>query len=770
MPDNPIESADAERTDADTFRRVALDYHAAAPAGKLEIRATKPLATQRDLALAYSPGVAEACLAIKADPSTAARYTARGNLVAVVSNGSAALGLGDIGGLAAKPIMEGKAVLFKKFANIDCFDIELDEKDPEKLAQLVRALEPTFGAINLEDIKAPDCFIVEARCRETMKIPVFHDDQHGTAIVVGAAATNALQIAGKRFEDVKIVSTGGGAAGIACLNMLMKLGAKRENIWLCDLAGLVYRGRETDMTPQKAAFAQGDQPKPLGAVIAGADLFLGLSGPNVLAPVMLRQMARDPIVLALANPTPEIAPEVARETRPDAILATGRSDYPNQVNNVLCFPFIFRGALDVGATEINDAMQIASVRAIAELARAPVAAEAARAYSGETLVFSRDYLIPKPFDPRLLSGVAGAVAEAAMVSGVATRPLDDMAAYRAELDRFVYRSGFLMKPIFERARSRGRRIVFAEGEIDRVLQAANAMVQEGMAPPILIGRPRVIESRAKRLGLPITAGGDFEICNPEDDPRYGDYWRTFHNLRARDGVTTDVARAIIRTNTTAIAAIMVHRGEADAMICGAFGQYDWHLEYVEAVLGGSERRAIGALTTMILDRGPVFLADTHVHDAPSAEQIVEIAIASAAELRRFGVEPKAALISHSNFGARRSADGLKMREAARLLDVARAEGRVDFAFEGEMQVDTALDMTVRERVMPGSRLSEPANLLIMPTLEAASATKGALRTLADGLQVGPILLGYGGAANIVTPAVTARGILNVAALAASGPE
>ena len=771
MPDNPIETASQAKSDSENFRLNALDYHENPRPGKLEVRATKPLTTQRDLALAYSPGVAEACLEIKADPSAAARYTARANLVAVVSNGSAALGLGNIGGLAAKPIMEGKAVLFKKFANIDCFDIEVDESDPERLADLVRALEPTFGAINLEDIKAPDCFIVEDRCRKSMNIPVFHDDQHGTAIVVGAAALNALTLANKRFEDVKVVSTGGGAAGIACLNMLMKLGVKRQNIWLCDLAGLVYDGRQEEMTPQKAAFAQPSPLRMLDQVIDGADLFLGLSGGGVLRPEMVARMAPDPVVLALANPTPEIWPADAQKARPDAIIATGRSDYPNQVNNVLCFPFIFRGALDVGATEINDTMQLACVRALADLARAPVAAEAARAYSGETLVFSRDYLIPKPFDPRLLAEVAGAVAEAAMASGAATRPLRDPAAYRAELNRFVYRSGFLMKPIFARARATGRKVVFAEGEDERVLQSANAMIEEGLVAPVLVGRPRVIESRAKRLGLPIASGGAIEICNPEDDPRYNDYWRTYHQLQARDGVSPDLARAILRTNTTAIAAVMMRRGEADAMICGAFGDYDWHLKYVSQLLGeegGAGRHPIGAMTVMILDRGPIFIADTHVHDDPTAEQVLNITLAAAAGLGQFGIEPRVALISHSTFGSRPSQSGQKMRQAVRLLDAAKAEGRVAFEYEGEMPMDVALDAELRGRLFPDSRLTGPANLVVMPGLEAANATKNALKALSNGLQVGPILLGFDCSAHIVTPSVTARGLLNVAALATAG--
>ncbi|MEM6669384.1 MAG: NADP-dependent malic enzyme [Pseudomonadota bacterium] len=762
MPDNPIESGAQEKSDAELFRQRALDYHEHPRPGKLEIRATKALSNQRDLALAYSPGVAEACLEIKDNPALAARYTAKANLVAVISNGSAALGLGNIGGLASKPIMEGKAVLFKKFANIDCFDIEVDESDPARLAEIVRALEPTFGAVNLEDIKAPDCFEVEQLCQKTMKIPVFHDDQHGTAIVVAAAAKNALHVAGKSFEDIKVVSTGGGAAGIACLNMLLKLGVKRENVWLCDIAGLVYQGRQDEMTPQKAEYAQATDLRTLDQVIDGADLFLGLSGAGVLKVDMLKRMAENPVVLALANPNPEISPEEAAAARPDAIIATGRSDYPNQVNNVLCFPFIFRGALDVGATQINDAMQIACVEALAELAREPVSAEAARAYSGERLVFGRDYLIPKPFDPRLLSQVSCAVANAAMKSGVAARPLDDVAAYRDRLNRFVYRSGFLMKPIFEQARQSTRRIVFAEGEDSRVLQAANAILEEGADAPVLIGRPRVIERRCQQLGLKIRPETDFEVCNPEDDPRYPDYWKTYHELLARDGVSPDLARAIIRTNSTAIAAVMVHRKEADAMICGAFGQYGWHLRYIEAVLGEAGlRRAVGALSILILDEGPIFIADSHVHHDPSADQIVEISKAAAANIRGFGIEPKAALISHSNFGELQTPAALKMRLAAKLLETSGA----DFEFDGEMHVDAAVAPDVRARLFPESRLHGPANLLIMPSADAASATKNALKTLAGGLQVGPILMGFEDCAYIVTPSVTARGLLNVAALA-----
>ncbi len=753
------------RKHEDAFRRSALAYHEVPKPGKLEIRATKPLANQRDLALAYSPGVAEACLEIAEDPATAARYTIRANLVAVVTNGSAALGLGHIGPLASKPIMEGKAVLFKKFANIDVFDIELDESDPEKLAEIVAALEPTFGAINLEDIKAPDCFIVESRCRERMNIPVFHDDQHGTAIVVGAAATNALRVVGKRFEDLKVVSTGGGAAGIACLDFLLHLGVKRENVTLADLDGVVYEGREASMNPQKAAYAQDTSARTLDEVIESADMFLGLSGPGVLTPEMVGKMAEQPIVFALANPVPEIMPEQVKEVRPDAVIATGRSDYPNQVNNVLCFPFIFRGTLDAGATEINLDMQLACTRALADLAHAPASAEAAAAYRDERLVFGRDYLIPKPFDPRLLASVASAVAQAAADSGVATRPIADMEAYRERLNRVVYRSGFVMKPIFERARQIKRRIVFAEGEDERVLQAANAVIEEGVDVPIMIGRPRVIAGRCEKLGLPIRPERDFEICNPEDDPRYSDYWRHYHARMKRDGVSPDLARTVIRTNTTAIAAVMVDRGEADSLICGSFGGYHWHLKYVENVLGeGRRRHAIGALAVIILTSGPVFLADTQVHSDPTPEQLVEITTRAAAHVRRFGIEPKVALISESNFGSLDTAPARKMRRAVELLDAAG----VDFEYEGEMHADAAVDPSIRERLFPDTRLTGSANLLIMPTLAAASAAKNILKGLADGLQIGPILMGLGGRAHIVTPSITARGLLNVAALAGAG--
>jgi malate dehydrogenase (oxaloacetate-decarboxylating)(NADP+) len=745
----------------DSLREQALAYHEHPRPGKLEIRATKPLANGRDLARAYSPGVAEACLAIKADPADAARYTTRGNLVAVVSNGTAVLGLGNIGALASKPVMEGKAVLFKKFANIDCFDIELNEPDPEKLAAIVCALEPTFGAINLEDIKAPDCFTVERLCRERMGIPVFHDDQHGTAIVVGAAATNALHVAGKAWDQIKVVSTGGGAAGIACLEMLVTLGVQRQNIWLCDLHGLVHQGREADMTPQKAAFAQPGGPRMLAEVIGGADLFLGLSGPGVLTPDMVRAMAPRPIVFALANPTPEIDPAAARAAVPDAIIATGRSDFPNQVNNVLCFPFIFRGALDVGATQINDAMKLACIDGIAALARATTSAEAAAAYQGEAMTFGADYLIPKPFDPRLMGVVAPAVARAAMETGVATRPIADLDAYKRQLDGSVFRSALLMRPVFEASKLADRRIVFAEGEDERVLRAAAAMLEETTDKPILIGRPEVVEHRCERAGLPIRPGRDFDLVNPENDPRYRDYWTTYADLMARRGVTPDIARAVMRTNTTAIGAIMVHRGEADSLICGTFGQFLWHLSYVTQILGRDGLRPVGALSLMILDDGPLFIADTQVHPDPTPEEVAIAAIGAARHVRRFGLVPKVALCSHSQFGNLDIPSGIKMRAAMEILD---ARG-VDFAYEGEMHIDSALDPEIRARIFPAARFEGPANVLIFANSDAASGVRNILKMKARGLEVGPILMGMGNRAHVVTPSITARGLLNMSAIA-----
>ncbi|WP_375689412.1 NADP-dependent malic enzyme [Pseudooceanicola sp. LIPI14-2-Ac024] len=739
----------------------ALAYHENPKPGKLEIRATKPLANGRDLSLAYSPGVADACLEIGKDPANASRYTARGNLVAVVSNGTAVLGLGNIGALASKPVMEGKAVLFKKFAGIDCFDIEVNESDPEKLADIVCALEPTFGAINLEDIKAPDCFVVEKLCRERMNIPVFHDDQHGTAIVVGAAATNALRVAGKAFEDIKIVSTGGGAAGIACLNMLLKLGVKRENVWLCDIHGLVYEGRAEDMNPQKAVYAQPSDKRTLDEVIEGADLFLGLSGPNVLKPEMVAKMAARPIIFALANPTPEIMPDAARAVAPDAIIATGRSDFPNQVNNVLCFPFIFRGALDVGATEINDEMQIACIEGIAALARATTSAEAAAAYQGEQLTFGADYLIPKPFDPRLSGVVSTAVAKAAMASGVATRPLADLDAYREKLRSSVFKSALLMRPVFDAARTASRRIVFAEGEDERVLRAAQAILEETTETPILIGRPEVIETRCERAGLTIRPDADFHIVNPENDPRYRDYWGTYHEIMARRGVTPDTARAIMRTNTTAIGAVMVHRGEADSLICGTFGEYRWHLGYVEQILGGGTYRTVGGLSMMILEDGPLFLGDTHVHSDPTAEEIANVVIGAARHVKRFGIVPNIALCGRSQFGNQDTLTARRLREAMAILDSAQR----DFCYEGEMNVDTALDPVLRETVLPGNRMKGAANVLIFAHADAASGVRNILKMKGGGLEVGPILMGMGNRAHIVTNSITPRGLLNMAAIA-----
>ena len=751
-----------DKTTEDALREAALRYHEEPIPGKLAIRVTKPMATQRDLSLAYSPGVAEACLRIRDDANDAYRYTGKGNRVAVISNGTAVLGLGNIGAQASKPVMEGKVALFKKFANIDGFDIEVSENDPKKLAEIVIALEPTFGAVNLEDIKAPECFEVERICKERMGIPVFHDDQHGTAIVVAAAAINALHIAGKAFENIRIVSTGGGAAGIACLNLLCDLGVDRSNIWLYDVDGLVHADRE-DLDETKRSFARPTRDKTLDEALDGADLFLGLSAPGLLTGEMVSKMARNPIIFGLANPKPEIWPSEAQDARSDAIVATGRSDYPNQVNNVLCFPFIFRGALDVGATQINEEMKIACAHAIAELARQTSSAEAAAVYKGERMVFGRDYLIPKPFDPRLLGQIAAAVAKAAMETGVARHPVADLEAYRAKLDASVFRSTMLMKPVFEAARTGQRRIVFAEGEDERVLRAAQAMVQEGVDSPILIGRPEVIAHRIEREGLTIRPGSEFEICDPTNDPRYRDYWQTYHHLMERRGVTPELARTIIRTNTTAIAAVMVHRGEADSLICGTFGQYFWHLNYVQQVLadGPDRLRPVGALSPVILEQGVIFIADSQVHHDPTPEEVAETAIGAARHIKRFGIVPKVALLSHSIFGSLDTESGKKMRRALEILD----ERRVDFEYEGEMHADHALDAELRHRIFPNSRLTGQANCLIFANVDAASGSRNILKQLVGGLEVGPILMGMGNKAHIVSPSVTARGLLNIAALA-----
>ncbi len=741
-------------------RKAALDYHEFPRPGKLEIRATKPLANQQDLARAYSPGVAEACLEINKKADEAFRYTSKANLVAVVTNGTAVLGLGDIGPLASKPVMEGKAVLFKKFADIDCFDIEINSKDPVELAKIISSLEPTFGAINLEDIKAPDCFIVEEICRANMNIPVFHDDQHGTAIVVGAAVVNSLLIQRKNIEDIKIVSTGGGAAGIACLNMLINLGAKRKNIWLCDLDGLVTISRR-EINEQKAAFAQDSNLSLLQEVILGADLFLGLSGPNVLSKEMVSSMTSEPIILALANPTPEIMPSDVRQVAPKAIIATGRSDYPNQVNNVLCFPFIFRGALDVGATEINDQMKIACVDAIAMLAREHSTAEAAAAYQGEDMKFGSEYVIPKPFDPRLLATVACAVAKAAMDTGVASRPLSSFDEYKEKLESSVYKTSLIMRPVFEAARSAPRRIVFSEGEDERVLRAAFGIMEETNDLPILIGRPDVVSRRIDQYGLPIKAGEDFQLVNPESDPRFRDYWKSYHKIMERKGVTPALARAILRTNTTAIGAVMVERDEADSLICGTFGQYLWHLNYITQVLSGKGLKPVGALSLMILESGPLFIADTQINSTPTSQNIAETVIASARHTRRFGVEPKIALCSHSQFGNLDTESARNMRGAIEILD---SEPR-DFLYEGEMHSDSALDPVLRSNIMPNSRYSGAANVLIFSNTDAASGVRNILKMCANGMEVGPILMGMGNKAHIVTSSITARGLLNIAALA-----
>ena len=740
----------------------ALEYHRQAPAGKLQIMPTKPLATQRDLALAYSPGVAAACRVIVDDPMESYQMTNRGNLVAVITNGTAVLGLGPIGAEASKPVMEGKAVLFKKFANIDCFDIEIDELDPYKLVEIIAPLEPTFGAINLEDIRAPECFIVEEKLRERMNIPVFHDDQHGTAIVCAAAILNGLRLQNKKFEDVKLVSTGGGAAGIACLDLLVTMGVKVENIWLVDHIGVVYEGREELMNERKAVYAQKTNARTLKEAMNGADVFLGLSAEGILTPEMVKSMDEKPFILALANPNPEILPELALEANPNVIMATGRSDYPNQVNNVLCFPFIFRGALDCGATTINEEMKKAAVKAIADLAMAESSERVADAYAGERLVFGPEYLIPKPFDPRLISEIAPAVAQAAMDTGVATRPIKDFDAYREQLARFVFRSGILMKPILERARQDPRRIVFAEGEDERVLRAVQALVDDRLARPHLVGRPDVIAKRIERLGLRIEPDIHFSVTNPQDDPRYDHYWRQYHELMERKGVSIDDAKTIIRTNTTVIASMMLKRGEADAMICGTYGQYEWHLKYVLDIIGKQIGvKDVSALNALILNKGTYFLCDTHVTTNPSAEEIAEMTELCAETVRRFGVEPKVALLSHSNFGSSQDATAAKMRLAMALL-MQRAP---DFEVEGEMKADTALDEVLRERIFPNARLSGAANLLVFPNLDSANTAFNLLKQLADGLSVGPVLVGAAKPAHILTPSVTSRGIYNMSAVA-----
>ena len=750
----------AKNLKENSSKKAALDYHEFPQPGKLEIRATKPLANQRDLSRAYSPGVAEACLEIKEDENTASKYTSKGNLVAVISNGTAVLGLGNIGPGASKPVMEGKAVLFKKFANIDCFDIEVDEDNPQRLAEIVASLEPTFGAINLEDIKAPDCFEVERLCKEKMKIPVFHDDQHGTAIVVGAAAVNAIELSNRKIENTKIVAVGAGASGIACLEMLVKLGAKRENIWLSDSKGLITKNR-SEINEEKKRFSQDSNLSKLDDVIKDCDMFLGLSGPGVLTSKMVLKMNKQPIIFALANPDPEINPADALKVAPDALIATGRSDYPNQVNNVLCFPFIFRGALDVGATQINDEMKLACIHAIANLARQTSTAETVEAYQGEILKFGKEYLIPKPFDPRLLPNVAVAVAEAAMKSGVASRPLKDVEAYKQKLEGSVYKSTILMKPVFEAAKTSSRKIVFAEGEDERTLRSALALLEETNDKPILIGRPEVVENRIERYGLPLVHGKDFELVNPQNDPRFREYWEAYLGIMERKGVTPALAREIMRTNTTAIGAIMVKRGEADSLICGTFGQYLWHLKYIEEILSGDGLKPVGALSMMILESDVLFVADCNIHPNPTAEEIAEIVIGAARHTKRFGVTPKIALCSHSQFGSLDTDSGRRMRGALDILD----SKKLDFSYEGEMHSDSALDEDLRKRIFRGSRFAGAANVLVFSNIDAASGVRNILKMRSNGIEVGPILMGMGNKAHIVSPSITTRGLLNISALA-----
>ncbi|MXN66071.1 NADP-dependent malic enzyme [Stappia sp. GBMRC 2046] len=741
----------------------ALFFHRYPRPGKLEIQPIKPLGNQRDLALAYSPGVAAPCLEIARDPGTAAEYTARGNLVGVISNGTAVLGLGSIGPLASKPVMEGKAVLFKKFAGIDVFDIEVNEFDVDRFCDAVGALEPTFGGINLEDIKAPECFVIERCLRERMNIPVFHDDQHGTAIIVAAAVRNGLELGGKPIEEAKIVASGAGAAALACLNLLVSLGAKRENIWVTDIEGVVYEGREALMDEWKAVFAQKTELRTLGDVIEGADVFLGLSAAGVLKPEMVAKMADRPLILALANPKPEIMPEEALAVRDDAVICTGRSDYPNQVNNVLCFPYIFRGALDVGATTINEEMKLAAVEAIAQLAREEPSDVAARAYGGVSETFGPKYLIPSPFDQRLILRIAPAVARAAMDTGVAERPIEDFEAYHDRLNRFVFRSGLIMKPIFAAARDVKETIIYSDGEDERVLRATQVLMEDGLAKPILIGRPAVIEARCERFGLRVRPDKDFEVINPEDDPRYRDYVDTLSELVGRKGVTPEAARTMVRSNNTVIGALAVHRGEADALICGLEGRFSKHLRDVRNIIGCAEGvKDFSALSLLINSTGATFFTDTYVTIDPTAEEIAEMTCLAAKEIRRFGITPKAALLSSSNFGSRDSAQASKMREALKLIWKRAPELEVD----GEMHGDAALSEAMRKRVIPNSKLEGEANLLVFPTLDAANIALNLVKVMTDSLHVGPILLGTAKPAHILTPSVTSRGVVNMSAFAA----
>ncbi len=744
------------------FRNAALDYHRKPTPGKISVVPTKALTNQQDLSLAYSPGVAAACEEIVADPLQVSQMTARGNLIGVVTNGTAVLGLGPIGPLAAKPVMEGKGVLFKKFANIDVFDIELDERDPDKLVDIIAAMEPTFGGINLEDIKAPECFYIERKLRERMKIPVFHDDQHGTAIVVGAAVLNGLKAVGKDIKEVKLVTSGAGAAALACLDLLVLLGMPIENIWVTDIKGVVYQGRVEEMDPLKARYAKVTDARKLAEVIADADVFLGLSAGGVLKQDMVKQMAPRPLILALANPNPEIMPDEVKAVREDAVIATGRSDYPNQVNNVLCFPFIFRGALDVGATTITEEMKLAAVRAIAELAQVEQSEIVRAAYGEQPMSFGPEYLIPKPFDPRLITKIAPAVARAAMDSGVATRPIEDFEAYHQQLNNLVWISGLVMKPVFAEAKRNPKRIIYAEGEDERVLSAVRNVVDEGLARPILVGRRDVVLGRIEKLGLRLRQDIDFELVTPENDPRYKELWTTYHALTERKGISVDYAKMEARRRTTLIGALLVRLGYADGLICGTFGNFARHLHFVRNVLGLKEGLSnFYAMNLLNLPGRTVMLCDTYVNYDPTAEQVVEMTVLAAEEARRFGIQPKIALLSHSNFGSENTVTAEKMRRALGMLHADHP----DLEVEGEMHGDAALDTDIRNRIFPNSRLKDEANLLIFPTLDAANISYNLLKTAAgEGMTIGPILLGAKQPVHILTPTATVRRIVNMTAL------
>ena len=750
------------------LREAAREYHRSPTRGKISVNATKPLSNQRDLSLAYSPGVAYPCLDIQADPGKAYDFTSRGNLVAVITNGTAVLGLGDIGPLAGKPVMEGKGCLFKKFAGVDVFDIELAERDPDKLVDIIAAMEPTLGGVNLEDIKAPECFYIEQKLRERMNIPVFHDDQHGTAIISSAALLNGLELVGKQIGAVKVAVSGAGAAALACLDVMVGLGVRRENVFVCDSKGVVYQGRPGGYDESKARYAQQTALRTLADVVAGADVFLGCSTAGVLTQAMVQSMADQPIILALANPEPEIRPELAKAARPDCIIATGRSDYPNQVNNVLCFPYIFRGALDCGATKITEAMKLACVRQIADLAKADISEEVATAYAGKELVFGRDYLIPTPFDSRLILRIAPAVAAAAAASGVATRPIEDMEAYHQQLSRFVYQTGMFMRPVFAAAKGvpmSAKRVAYAEGEDERVLRAVQVVVDEGLAQPILVGRPTVIDARVQKAGLRIRRGTDFAVVNPEDDPRFKQYWETYHRIMGRNGVSMEAAKAAVRRSSTTIAALMVKLGDADAMLCGLLGRFDTHLEHVRDVIGmRPDAHVMAALNALMMEHRTLFIADTFVNEDPDAQELAEIALMAAEEVQRFGLPPKVAFLSHSMFGSSKRKSALKMRAAYELF----RQKAPHIECEGELHGDAALSEDIRNNVLQDSQLQGEANILICPSLDAANILFNVLKVVsANGVTVGPILLGSAASAHVLTPSATVRRVVNMTAFAAA---